>query len=464
MEQPEIKEQFVREIAQSTIIPALAGFGFLAWLYGMIRSPYPGILIFPLSAILLIPLYLFSGFLYGGILLSLLTLIGFLSFTLTRVQAFPLIYFLEVLWLWAMIMAVRRYQKSYIDGQNRMRENEEVLETRRALLDSALNEMSKRKSTLERRIMDYRSLGRMVRDFSSTLAEDKVIPLIADTASKFIGRGVWKVKKSTHGDVVAQYIKKQKLPLIISDLSVDNRFHVERQRYASMIAIPLEVNNSFWGILEGMSQQPNVFDEGDLRLLSIIGGIASLALNNCVLYKHTQELAITDGLTGLYVQGYFKDRLQEEMLRSQRHRLPLTVAILDIDHFKDFNDTYGHIAGDAILRQLADLLRHRLRETDFVCRYGGEEFGIIMLQTDMREAYNVCDGIRLNVEAERFYLPVESFKPVQVRVTVSIGLAKLSGGITRENELIKIADEALYRAKTGGRNRVELGYSDGGTQ
>jgi diguanylate cyclase (GGDEF)-like protein len=255
---------------------------------------------------------------------------------------------------------------------------------------------------------------------------------------------------------LGKYVKKHSVPVIVNNFSTDHRFDVQRQKFRSAIAVPLEVNNTVIGMLECTAREEDVFDQGDLRLLSIIGGIASLALNNVNLYKKTQELAITDGLTGLYVQNYFKERLEEEVKMSKRHSLNLSVAIIDIDHFKRINDTYGHMVGDSVLRHLADILRHRFRETDFICRYGGEEFGVLMLQTDIKEALSVCEGIRKGTEEEKFFLPVESFKPVQEKLTISIGLAKLGVKITTGKALLEAADEALYEAKRNGRNRTEV--------
>jgi diguanylate cyclase (GGDEF)-like protein len=128
-----------------------------------------------------------------------------------------------------------------------------------------------------------------------------------------------------------------------------------------------------------------------------------------------------------------------------------------VDFFKKFNDTYGHAAGDAVLRQIANVLRNCLRETDLVSRYGGEEFAVIMLQTDLDEAKNIAEVIRKSIEMEKIYLPVESFQPVQARITVSVGVSSLSGRIRNEEELLSTADRAMYRAKKKGRNMVEAG-------
>jgi len=159
-------------------------------------------------------------------------------------------------------------------------------------------------------------------------------------------------------------------------------------------------------------------------------------------------MALYDNLTGLPNRNAFDITIEDDKEEFGY------IGIVDIDHFKKFNDTYGHSSGDAVLRQVANLLRRRMRETDFLCRYGGEEFAMIMLQTGLQEAAVIGEEIRKSVEAEKFYLPIESFQPVCARLTVSIGLAGLMGNAQAENELIEQADAALYRAKNMGRNCV----------
>ena len=456
MDTPDSKKQVVSEIIRTSIVPTISGLFFLLWVYALIKAPYPGIVVFPLVALLLFPLYFISGPVYAGLLLALVTMVNFLSVLLSPHNAIRFTLLLEAAWIWGIFFLLERYQNSYLNDQNKIREEEEIIENKISFWEVEIEEHERKRNNFARQIANYQSLGQLTQIFGSSLEEEKIQHMISEAAFRFLGRGTWRVKKGSHRDVYAKYVEQNKVPLLIRNITNDTRFYVERPKYASMVVVPLEMNGGYWGALEGMSPAPDTFDENDLRLLSILCSIASLALNNVMLYQRTQELAITDGLTGLYVQSYFKERLSEEIVLSRRHKLPLSIALIDIDHFKNFNDTYGHKAGDAILRQLSDLLRHRLRETDFVSRYGGEEFAIIMMQTDMREAYKVCEEIRRSIEEERFYLPVESFKPVQVHATVSIGIARFGESASTEKDLVLLSDEALYQAKHHGRNRVEM--------
>ena len=441
---------------QTIGVPLFCVLLFVLWLYLLIKPVFPPLLIFPLSSLILIILYFFSGSVYGGIMLGVLSLMGFMNVALTKASSERLMFLAQIAWLWSLFLLLERFQQAYFSEQNRNRERKEVVETKIALYEGKITQNERRKNDINQQISNYQLLGRMAQLFGTTLEEDKIVQLIAETAGKFIGKGEWKVIKGSEQDEFSSYIEANNLALLARNLQADKRFFLQRIDFLSLVAVPLEVNNRFWGILKGSSEQADVFDESDLRLLSVLGGIASLALNNIVLYQKTQELAITDGLTGLYVQKYFKQRLAEEIQRSRMHKLPLSVTIFDIDFFKNFNDTYGHSAGDAVLRQISSYLRRRLRETDFVCRYGGEEFAVIMLQTDIKEAVMVCEDIRKGIETERFFLPVESFQPIQVHVTVSIGIAGFNENIQNEEAFLALSDKMLYEAKTDGRNKVKF--------
>lgn len=166
--------------------------------------------------------------------------------------------------------------------------------------------------------------------------------------------------------------------------------------------------------------------------------------------KNLYDSATKDSMTGCYNKKFYTERLATEFSYSQRHNTPLSLAMLDIDHFKKVNDTHGHPAGDAILRHFAATVQKLVRAEDIVCRYGGEEFAIIYRQTPSEEAFRVAERIRKQVEAD-----VCSFQGVAIPVTVSIGIAtQKATRFAAPQELIAHADELLYRAKHGGRNRV----------
>ncbi len=162
-----------------------------------------------------------------------------------------------------------------------------------------------------------------------------------------------------------------------------------------------------------------------------------------------RQLAITDGLTQVANRRHFDERIQEEVDRSQRYGRPLVLLMLDIDHFKKVNDTYGHPAGDAVLRGVADVCRASTRTLDLVARFGGEEFAMLLPETDIPGALQLAERIREEIAA----LPV-SYGRHTIRVTASIGLAATQNGDRGSDQLIKAADEMLYAAKQGGRNRV----------
>ncbi|NOZ00365.1 MAG: diguanylate cyclase [Deltaproteobacteria bacterium] len=164
-------------------------------------------------------------------------------------------------------------------------------------------------------------------------------------------------------------------------------------------------------------------------------------------------LAVTDGLTSLFNHRYCMQRLKREFDRSRRYGSPLSLLMMDIDHFKTVNDEHGHDAGDAVLQRLAGLFLNEVRKTDVVARYGGEEFVAILTETGRDHAMVLADRIRESVAASPFIV-----NGTHIDITISIGGATLTGAVGKPEELLKKADTALYAAKEGGRNRVEWSF------
>lgn len=167
--------------------------------------------------------------------------------------------------------------------------------------------------------------------------------------------------------------------------------------------------------------------------------------------ERLRQLAITDGLTGLYNHRYLKEHLEQELYRASRHLSEVSAVMIDIDHFKKYNDTYGHPAGDALLSAVARLLKENIRKIDIAARYGGEEFCLVLAETNKAAAVVVAEKMRRLVELSQFQ-PQES--RVNGRVTISLGVATFPDDATSMNDLIAIADRRLYHAKQGGRNQV----------
>ena len=167
--------------------------------------------------------------------------------------------------------------------------------------------------------------------------------------------------------------------------------------------------------------------------------------------ERLRELAVTDGLTGLYNHRYFKRFLTQEILRAERHKTPVSLVMLDIDYFKKYNDTHGHLAGDNVLRQVAKLMVQNIRSIDVAARYGGEEFAIVLPQADRKSARVVADKLKNLIEQHKFQN--ETTQP-NGKLTVSMGIATFPENASGLEELIKRADQRLYQAKALGRNRV----------
>jgi diguanylate cyclase (GGDEF)-like protein len=184
--------------------------------------------------------------------------------------------------------------------------------------------------------------------------------------------------------------------------------------------------------------------------LASFSGRVALAISNMQLRETLRQQALRDPLTGLHNRRIMEEGLAREIARAGRESIPLVVGFVDIDHFKDFNDTYGHEAGDYALKQVAGYLRDHTRAGDLVSRYGGEEFVTVWLGADLATAFARAEGFRQAVEALRLDLKGESLGVV----TLSIGLAVLGEHGDSAESLLSAADAALYEAKGDGRNRV----------
>jgi diguanylate cyclase (GGDEF)-like protein len=167
------------------------------------------------------------------------------------------------------------------------------------------------------------------------------------------------------------------------------------------------------------------------------------------IYERTERSAVTDGLTGLFNHAYLKDALRREVQRARRHRLKLSLVLFDLDDFKRLNDTHGHVAGDRVLVKTASILRDSAREIDIVARYGGEEFAIILPETARTGGYVVAERVRQRLEA-RFR------RGAQGKVTISGGVASFPSDADTAEDLVRRADQGLYRAKAAGKNRIVL--------
>lgn len=220
----------------------------------------------------------------------------------------------------------------------------------------------------------------------------------------------------------------------------------------SAIVVPISMRGSVFGAFAVYGGKGVRFSDQDEVLLTTIGNQVGVAVENSRLYEKTLELAQVDGLTGLTNRRHLMERLTEEVARAQRYQTSLSVIMLDLDKFKSFNDTYGHLKGDELLKAFGTMIGHAVRVGDIVGRYGGEEFCVVLPNTSIKGAVVIAERIRKSMEELKISLADD--QPPAGR-TVSIGAAEYTGEESVE-KLLTIADAALYRAKERGRNRVEV--------
>ncbi len=348
-------------------------------------------------------------------------------------------------------------------------------------LTQSFNHMSsnlkENQNRLEQKIADLITLQRLSSRVSSVLEKEELMQLIVtlfcDISSfsagmllvfrpeekhfvvqSAVGIDKEEIQKAHYlpEETLAGLALQQKSILFIEDHLLDRRvaaqsIHRKKHEKPMMIlALPLIAKGKELGtvILERPSEQREAVRVDEVLLMTLANH-AAIALENAHLY----EMAVEDGLTKVFVNRYFHFRLKEEVEQAKRYQTALSLVFLDLDSFKPINDTYGHQVGDKILIQTAQLMKQTFRSTDVVCRYGGDEFAVILPRTKGEEAVLICE--RLRREVEKLGTPVDS--KIILRVTLSIGVAAWTESMDKD-ALIKAADTALYVSKSSGRNRV----------
>ncbi len=257
---------------------------------------------------------------------------------------------------------------------------------------------------------------------------------------------------------ILKQIVNTKRSYLIPDIQNDARWKAIAipgiQRIRSLICVPIEIQERVMGIINIISATPDRFHALHADRIKAFASQAAIAIDNAKLYEKAKHLSTIDPLTDLFNMRYFLDFSQLEFERCHRYERTLSVAMVDIDHFKSVNDSYGHTTGDAVLSEIADRIQKSVRSVDVVARYGGEEFIILMPETNLNEAGWVAERVRQVVNESPMNVNEKN-----ICVTLSVGVAEKSRATMQLDDLIKAADKALYIAKANGRNRVEA-YSD----
>jgi diguanylate cyclase (GGDEF)-like protein len=327
---------------------------------------------------------------------------------------------------------------------------------------------------LRRRNQDLEVLYETVKDLSSTLSVERVLQRLLDRTlqhleaeigsilllgdddqlrvmvSKGLPPEVVERTEMRIGEGISGHVALHGQPLIVEDVEAHPTFRRRnRERYytSTLISAPLVRNGSLLGVINinnKTNREP--FEPHDLRLLEAIAAHAAVALGNARKYEDTLRLSQIDGLTGLANHGHFYKTLGREIERARRYERGLALVMLDIDHFKQYNDRNGHRAGDQALVAVARIIGDRSRAHDVVARYGGEEFAIILPETEVEGAHTFGDKLRTAIEG----ISLDG----EESLTISVGVASVGMNITVPAQLVDAADAELYRAKSLGRNRT----------
>ncbi|HUO58602.1 MAG TPA: sensor domain-containing diguanylate cyclase [bacterium] len=259
-------------------------------------------------------------------------------------------------------------------------------------------------------------------------------------------------------DELTEWVRANKKPIRYTRGQKDREFTLFAKREGmlgqvqSFLMVPLMMGGDLLGVIRLNSYKPDIYQEYDQDVLTTLANQTAMAFENALMVQQTKEMAIRDGLTGVYNHRHFQEKLAEELVKSERYNKDLSVVLLDVDHFKKFNDNYGHQEGDKVLKTVAEIIQNTVRhKIDTVARYGGEEFAVILPEADGNIGKDLAERIRKNIEGHIF----ENNGKTVYRVTTSIGVSSYPFDSREQKELIQFADKALYAAKGAGRNCVK---------
>jgi len=237
---------------------------------------------------------------------------------------------------------------------------------------------------------------------------------------------------------------KNRAPFVVDDVHINDLFSkwgeiATMYDYRSYIAMPLLRPHRVLGVIEIFIEKENVPTKDFLNIVTIIANMGALAIENCLFTGKLRELSIIDEMTSVYNHRFLTDTFDKEIERAERHRHSLSYVMIDLDNFKTINDTLGHLKGDEVLSSVAKVLKNNVRGTDYVCRYGGDEFAILLLETGREDTIKVIEKLRSAA------MPL--WKSLPSGTNMSIGFSVYPEDGTTSTELIKRADALIYEEK-----------------
>jgi diguanylate cyclase (GGDEF)-like protein len=412
---------------------------------------------------LVVPFATYASGLLAGFSLAFLSSVFYLSINTGDLAPLPGNYlFIKIAVLWVLVLAISSVLQN--------------LDRSRAKLLRTFDILNKRTSELEKSQAQIETIYETSRDLGEILNLEEVTDEFLNIVQKILGyqfcsifilndsntlsllgeiKEGEKIKYSEpvtkHLNGILEKVTTTGKPVRIFDLTNAYGHQRESDEFKSLLAVPMISRGKVIGVLDAKSKRVGAFLNQDEKIFSILAGSAALAIENASLHQKTQELTITDELTGIYNYRYFIKKLSQEIKRAERYSQSLSLLMIDIDWFKRCNDTYGHLFGNKVLKELTQRIKDSVRDVDVVNRYGGEEFAVILPQTNNKDAQMIGERIRHRVESTDF--EVEEGGLI-VKVTVSLGVATYPENATTAEQLVEKVDQALYLAKGRGKNLV----------
>ena len=321
-------------------------------------------------------------------------------------------------------------------------------------------------------IQNYETLLQMILDKSAELLkaeQGSLMMLDLETDALLLGakKGIHQeiageIRIQRRGEGIAGKVAEHGEPILVKNLESDPRIKQKNRAHyktRSFVSVPLKIADRVIGVLNLSDKTTGeVFDEEDLKLIQSVATHAAIVMERNEFYNKSEELkklTITDPLTGLLNRRYLLERLKDELARSERHVHPMSLIMLDLDGFKNCNDTLGHLFGDKILKDIAETLLKTIRSMDVIARYGGDEFMVILPETREAGAVDIAERLRTSLYKAVSINP-EAAVPEPCALTASLGIACYPEHGDTVELLLDNVDKALYRAKSKGKNRVEV--------
>ncbi|MGQ0644942.1 MAG: GGDEF domain-containing protein [Elusimicrobiota bacterium] len=425
--------------------------GLILWL--MVRSPLPAASLFPAFAVPVIFLYFGAGPVWSLASAIFAALVGLLGFAFTHDAAPRIVFAAGVPFVFAVYLSLSALDRRCRAARNARREENDRLELELARLQWNGRQVRAEIDDCRERISAYGRLQLFIDDLIGAYSRSELLEKAQAGLETMFPKARVSLRlfpapdRPEPDDAWGHRALSAARPRLFPS----RKSAVPSWKSGSFVFIPVRVHESAVGWFGLDAKRQEGLQAPVVGLAAIASDLISIALGNAELFARTEAMAISDSLTGLYTRGHFNERLGEEFLSARHRSAPLSLLLVDIDHFKAVNDTYGHETGDEVLRWLAKFVLSQARETDFVARYGGEELAVVMPRTGKSEAADFARRLCRNLAASPFRWGGRS-----IAVTLSGGVAALAPEIAGATDLIRCADEALYRAKREGRNRVEI--------